>query len=367
MSEDHLNKIVSKFNIEGNVIDIAPFGDGLINATFLVSTKSGDEDHKYILQRINQYVFPEPWKVMANLSTVNQHIKSKVDDPESTTSLVVTQEVKTKSEEGYNLVSDDDEAWRIIDYIPDTRTIKTAESTEVAFEAACAFGKFDNLLSDLKTDVIHTTIPGYHGYSNRLEKLDAAINKNEFKRVAVCKDEIDITLKRRDYLMRMNHLIESGHAPRRVTHNDTKIDNVLFDSEGNKAVGVIDLDTVMPATILYDFGDMVRFNCNTAREDIPDIDSIHFKMDIFKGIAEGFLQETTSFLKITERKNLVFGGLFFTWIQAVRFLTDYLMGDVYYRTDHPEHNLDRTINQLTYLKLMEDKRADMERIIEKIK
>ena len=255
----------------------------------------------------------------------------------------------------------------MIEYIADTKTIKTAESPLIAYEAASAFGKLANYLSDLKPEFIHTTIPGYHGYSNRLEKLDLSIRNDKGERVAICKNEIDSVLVRRDYLMRMNHLIEGGHTPRRVTHNDTKIDNVLFDKKGEKAIGVIDLDTVMPATILYDFGDMVRFNCNSTREDDPDTSSIQLKMDIFKSLSEGFIKETSPFLKDKEKENLVFGGLFFTWIQAIRFLTDYLMGDVYYKTTYSEHNLDRTRNQLAFLELMEESRKEMEGIIKKIK
>ncbi|MFC2125533.1 phosphotransferase enzyme family protein, partial [Bacteroidota bacterium] len=343
--------------------EITPFGEGLINTTYLVVTDSKDKQNKYILQKINQYVFPEPWKVMENLSTVNKHINTNVKSSISSGDLKITQAVDTIKGQDYNLVLENKDAWRMIEYIPDTKTIKTAESREIAYEAARAFGKFASYLSALDTNLIYTTIPGYHAYSNRLEKLELSIRENTEGRVADCKNEIVAAQERRDYLMRMNHLIEGGHTPRRVTHNDTKIDNVLFDINGKKAIGVIDLDTVMPATILYDFGDMVRSSCNSTREDNPDIDSIHFKMDIFKGLAEGFLKETNSFINNHEKDNLVFGGLFFTWIQAVRFLTDYLMGDVYYKTAYPEHNLDRTKNQLAYLSLMEERRKELEDFI----
>ena len=367
MTKKNLTDIATRFSIFGDILEITPFGDGLINRTYLVQTNSKKDQDKYILQMINQYVFPEPWKVMENLSTIHSHIQKDQPKDASLEELKITRAIKTKEKEDYNLVFDNKEAWRMIEYIPDTKTIKTAESPQIAYEAARAFGIFNRILSSLNTNLIYTTIPGYHAYSNRLEKLDLSIRNDSARRAKECQDEIDSALQRRDYLMRINHLIESGHTPRRVTHNDTKIDNVLFDKDGKKAIGVIDLDTVMPATLLYDFGDMVRSNCNSTREDNPDIGSIHFKMDIFKSLAEGFLKETSSFINPHEKDNLVFGGLFFTWIQAVRFLTDYLMGDTYYKTEYANHNLDRTRNQLAYLSLMEERRNEMEEIIENSK
>lgn len=364
MTEPDLINITKQFSIKGDIISIQPYGDGLINWTYLVETKSKSGYHRYILQKINQYVFPEPWKVMFNLSIIDQHIQKKRE--QSVVENFQTVEcIETKKKLHIPLVELKNDFWRMMKFIPETRTLKTAETPEIAFEAARAFGKFDYYFHDLNPKLIYMTIPGYHGYKQRIRRFDSAIRKDAVNRVSACTLEIKESRSRLNYLDHMVHLLENKIIPKRVTHNDTKIDNVLFEKHRIKATGVIDLDTVMPANVLYDFGDMVRFNCNSTREDEADISKIEFKEQIFKSMAEGYLEETQDFITDNEKANLVFGGLFYTWIQAIRFLTDYLMGDVYYKTGYPEHNLDRTKNQLEFLKQMEERRKDLERIIMK--
>ena len=347
-------RILPHYALEGGVIGAAPYGTGHINDTFRVDTGAG---RAYILQRLSPVAFREPEKVMANVQGVLTHLRGKVEarggDPaRETLTLVLTAE-------GRPCVMDESGCWRMYLLITGAVGYQLPDSMEVFREAGRAFGAFQTALEDYPADTLHETIPRFHDTVNRAANLSRAIEADAAGRAACVEAEIAFARARFDRAGALLDGLHAGRLPLRVTHNDTKLDNVLMDCATGKALCVIDLDTVMPGLCAYDFGDAIRFGANTALEDEADLTKVHFSLDMYRAWTEGYLGEAGDALTAEEIRSLPLGAWMMTYEVGVRFLTDYLEGDVYFHTAYPEHNLVRARNQFALLKDMERCEAEM--------
>ena len=339
--QERLNQVAGNFlNLNGET-EITPLSNGLINDTYLIENENINQ--RYVLQRINQNVFREPEKVMMNLVRITDYLAAHPDQRYKLLSTV-------KTREGSDFYLDDQqEYWRVFDYLDQTGTVATIKDPAQAKEAAQAFGNFIKRLSGLNPEDVHETIWNFHNYRDRIRKLEDATLEDSQGRKKYCTDELEFIEQRIKYIDEYYAL----PLPVRIIHSDTKIDNILFDDKLEKAVCVIDLDIAMPGSLLYDYGDMVRSYTNRVREDDGDFSKVGINQDVFYNLTLGFLEETKSLMTEAEVKNLLLGAKIVILIQAIRNLTDYLMGDVYYKIDYESHNLTRARNQITLLSCIE--------------
>ena len=344
MTHDNLLYIASAFAFEGDISSIEPLGEGFINDTFIVTTK-GDTPN-YILQRKNHVVFPDVPAMMANIKAVTEHLKAKVDDPMRETLTIVP------AKDGKLYVKDGENYWAACLYIADTITYNRADSTKLAYQGGVGIGRFQTLLADFKQP-LHETIKGFHNIRWRFQQWDEAIAKDGAGRVTELKDEIGWIEQRREQMLAFWARVESGEIPTRVTHNDTKISNILFDKSTDNILCVIDLDTVMNSTSLNDFGDAIRSYTNTGAEDDPSLDNVEMSLEMFRAYAEGYLSERRNSMTQSEKEWLAFAALYITFEQVLRFLMDYIDGDKYYKISYADHNLVRTRAQYKLLQSME--------------
>ena len=353
-----LKEALDAFSRIGEIKDIKPWGNGHINDTFLLSTESD----KYILQRVNDSIFREPYKMMENIDKVTSHILKKADkDPERATLTVI----KTKNDE--LLFKDSNNTyWRMYDFLKDTVSRDKVENANDFYVCAKAFGHFQNCLSDFPAHELHEVIKDFHNTPKRFENFALAVEKDVVGRAALVKDEIEFVNARRDFCSILENARMDGSLPTRVTHNDTKLNNILFDANDGHAVAVIDLDTVMPGYSVNDFGDSIRFGANTAAEDETDLSKISLDLDLFSAFAKGFIEGCEGKLTDTEIKLLPVGAMMMTIECGMRFLTDHLEGDVYFKIHREGHNLDRARNQFALFADMEKKRDQMDAIIRDI-
>ncbi len=343
---------VSHFRISGTPVIISEFGSGHINSTYRVQT---DDRHVYILQRINKYVFSDPKGVMENVGAVTEYLRGRVSDPSETLNFML-------SDEGtYYYVDEDDEYWRCYEFA-DGICLEAPESDKDFYESAIAFGRFQELLGDFPAQTLHETIPMFHNTVNRYRQFREALNADRVHRAITVRDEIAFIEAREQEAGTLVHLLETGELPLRVTHNDTKLNNVLLNAKTRKAMCVLDLDTVMPGSSLYDFGDSIRFGAATAAEDEPDLDKMELNLDLFRVYTRGYLTACPS-LTEKETELLPLGAKIITLELAVRFLTDYLDGDRYFKIAYPDHNLVRARTQLKLVADMEKKWDEMQRIV----
>ena len=344
MSKEELLSIVSQFEIAGTIADVRNWGAGFINDTFLVRTYGAQFD--YILQRKNRHVFPDIPAMMQNIVDITAHIKTKVDDPLRETLTVVP----TKDRKYFYF--DGEHYWTMVVYIENSITYDSVDSSSIAYCGGVGIGRFQNLLADFDKQ-LHETIPGFHNICFRFGQWEEALSADRVGRVRHLKREIDAVEVRREEILRFWQKIESGEIPKRVAHNDTKISNILFDKHTKNPLCVIDLDTVMTSTSLYDFGDAIRSYTNTGKEDDNNLDNVSMDLERFRAFAEGYLSEQKS-LNSIELQWLAFSARYITYEQALRFLMDYINGDTYYKIAFPEHNLIRTCAQLHLLESMEE-------------
>ncbi len=339
------NQIIQQF-LKARLIEPAtPFGSGHINDTFRFSIEENGEAHFYVLQRINHEVFKEPEKVMDNIQTIALFLKGgkKLSSsfhpftgyPKKVLSPIPTTEGKLFFKDDSNLY------WRIFPYIQNSYSIETVQTEEQAYLAASAFGEYLNALKTLNVESLHYTIPNFHNGVRRLDTFKSILKNAVSKRLDKSKREIEQILKHQAIFPK----IASMGFPLRVTHNDTKINNVLFDKTTQKPSAIIDLDTVMPGIVLSDFGDMVRTFTTSVAEDEADFALVEMRRNIYTALYEGFLTEMKDLTSL-ERNHLFDGAKWIVLMQGLRFLTDYLEGDVYYKTSYEDHNLVRTKNQL---------------------
>ena len=335
-----------------------PLGNGHINDTYVLNMHTGAD--KYVLQRLNSGVFPRPELVMANVLRVSRHLKAKlthVNSPMRTLEFVPT-------DKGFYWLTDETGAvWRLYSYIDRSFVYEKAENRHIAKEGGRAFGDFQSLLADLDPSSLHEVLPDFHDMEKRLRNFQKSAEEDALHRVSSSRPEVEFVQSRAAPMSLLVPLIQSYMLPSRVTHNDTKISNVLFDQHTFDAVCIIDLDTVMAGTVLYDFGDAIRTVANTGAEDEKDLSKIGIDIDLFRAFTKGYLSKTASFLCEIEKSKLAYSSLVMTFIMGLRFLTDYLDGDIYYRVHTKGHNLRRARAQFRLLKTMEADLSVMEDIV----
>ncbi len=344
-----LTTIAQQFKLEGNILSINTLGEGFINDTFIVRTSGEAPD--YILQRKNKAIFPDVPAMMENIRKVTAHIRSRVEAAGGD----ITREVMTivpTHEGAYYFVDEDGEYWAVSVFISDTIAYNKADSPELARKGGEGIGKFQAQLADF-TEPLAETIKGFHNIRHRFVQWDEAVARDAAGRVSELNEEISWIESRREEMMAFWSKVESGEIPTRVTHNDTKINNILFDQNG-EVLCAIDLDTVMNSTSLNDFGDAIRSYTNTGDEDDRDLSRVTMSLEMFRAYAEGYLSHRAEQLNEAELAHLAFSAKYITYEQVLRFLMDYIDGDTYYKTKYPEHNLVRTHAQYKLLQSMEE-------------
>lgn len=362
MKEDVLRGVAEAFEIPGRWQSSARFGSGHINDTFLALFDEGGQRTRWVQQRINHSVFREPGSVMENVVRVTQHqqrvlLREGTADAERRALRLVAARGG-----GFGFVDPDGGHWRTWHLIDGARSQDVIRSPADARVAAAAFGRFQGQLADLPGPRLHETISRFHDARARFEALVEAARADAHGRLRECRSELDFVLAREGVVDRLLALHAKGLLPERITHNDTKLNNVLLDDRTGEALCVIDLDTVMPGLALYDFGDLVRTATSPTAEDERDLDRVALRPEMFAALVEGYL-EGARFLLPAEREELAFSGLLMTLVVGMRFLADHLLGDVYFRLHRPGHNLDRCRTQLRLVASMESQRARMEAIV----
>lgn len=362
-----VSAIGSHFAIGGEFVFGEEIESGHINSTYRATYELPDGSRqRYILQRINANVFKDPHAVMRNIESVTRHINWKVlrvkkDLGGQTLNLYPARGGHFWAEaEGGGL-------WRCYNFIEGCLTYDVVENTRQAYQAARAFASFQDLVSDLEPSGILETIPDFHDTRKRYQRLLEVAANDSLGRLASVRAEYDFIVERGEMVGRLLDLRDAGEIPVRITHNDTKINNVMIDAESDEAVCVIDLDTVMPGLSLYDFGDLVRSATSPAAEDETDLSKVQMQMSMFEAITEGFLDGAGNFLNEVEVENLVFSAKLMTLEVGIRFLTDHLEGDVYFKVHHAGHNLDRCRTQLTLVERMEEQEDAMEKFVKKVR
>ena len=347
MEQKDLKHIVAQFAIEGNVAEVKPLGNGLINTTYKVVTEGSAPD--YVLQHINTAIFPDVEMLMGNIVAVTGHIRKKYEaDGVADIDRRVLSFVPAN--DGKYYYEHDGKFWRVMVFIPDTvsQTAVTPETSRIVGET---FGHFQAMLADIPVQ-LGETIKDFHNMEFRLQQLREAVAENKAGRLAEVQWLVDELEKRAEEMCKGERLHREGVLPKRICHCDTKVDNILFDKDGN-VLCVIDLDTVMPNFIFSDFGDFLRSAANTGAEDDKDLDNVNFNMDIFRAFAEGYIKSAKCFLTPVEIENLPYAACLFPYMQTVRFLADYINGDTYYKTQYAEHNLVRSKAQFKLLQSAE--------------
>jgi hypothetical protein len=361
---DIISKIANQFKLDGKVADISAFGSGHIHQTYYIKTESVRDDD-YILQLINTHVFRDPDAVMQNLGLVTSHIIRKLQDRgEKDLKRRVLHPVQTIDDRLMHLDSEN-QVWRCFIFIPNHRSFDRAVNEHQVFEGGKAFGKFLSDLSDLPVSQIRDTIPDFHNLNWRLQQFNDALSSGVQSRIRETDAEITKLKTRQDEMRIIRKLGSDGKIPLRIVHHDTKINNVLYSTD-EKALCVIDLDTVMPGYVHDDFGDAIRTFANTGEEDDADLNNVSMNIRYFKAFAEGFLRSAGPMLNSTEKEYLALSARVMTYMQVLRFLTDYLNGDTYYRIHHPTHNLQRARAQMKLLFSMEEQYGEMKRIVEEV-
>jgi Phosphotransferase enzyme family len=353
-----LAAVVREFCISGKFLGVAPYGSGHINDSYCASFRRESAPERYILQRINSSIFKDPIALMENIQRVTAHLGAKVSGERDADRLSLT---LVPTSEGQAWHSDKDgNHWRLYRFIEDAHSYDAVESTDQAFQAAKAFGHFQKLLVDLPTPRLHDTIGDFHDTPKRFAALERAIASDVAGRAILAKPEIEFAFARKS----IAGLLLEADLPERITHNDTKFNNVLLDGVTGEGICVVDLDTVMPGLALYDFGDMVRSTTSATEEDERDLSKVAVQFPMFEALARGYFASAGGFLTEAEKQHLVLSGRLMTFEQGVRFLTDYLVGDAYYKVSRNEHNLDRCRTQFKLLESIEEQEERMERLVE---
>ncbi|MDO4185962.1 MAG: aminoglycoside phosphotransferase family protein [Bacteroidales bacterium] len=341
-------EIVGHFQIEGTVVKVEPLGNGLINDTYKVTTAEADKPD-YVLQRINHAIFQDVDLLQHNIEVVTAHIRQKLEESGTTDiDRKVLRFIPTASGKTYYF--DGTSYWRVMVFIPRAQTFETVNAA-YSYDAGKAFGHFQAMLADLP-EQLSETIPNFHNMEFRLQQLHEAVQADAAGRVKEMQPYLDEIERRAAYMCQAEQLYREGRLPKRICHCDTKVNNMMFDENG-EVLCVIDLDTVMPSFIFSDYGDFLRTAANTAAEDEPDLSKIGFNTEIYEAFSSGYLESASTFLTPLEKDLLPYAVALFPYMQCVRFLADYLNGDTYYKIQYPEHNLVRTRAQFRLLQCVE--------------
>ena len=332
-----LINVLNQFQLDAPAVSCERYGCGHINVTYLVVTESG---RRYILQKISNRAFPDVEGLQENIAAVTRHLHTQIDNPYGALTLIPTLDGKTY------LHVEENSDWRVYDFIEGSICLQSPETPEDFYQSAIAFGTFQQQLAGFPAETLHETIKNFHNTPDRFRIFKEVLAKDVMGRAKECQAEIEFVLAHEEIGAQLTNMLKEGTLPLRVTHNDTKLSNVLLDDETGEAVCVIDLDTVMPGTVLYDFGDAIRSGAASAAEDEPKLDRMNFVPENCKAFKEGFLEACGEILLDVEKDNLMLGARVIVYEQAMRFLTDYLNGDTYYKTLFPGHNLVRARTQI---------------------
>ena len=348
-----MEQVLDLFRLNGRPVSCDPYGEGHINLTFLAVTDTGK---RYILQRLSRAAFHDIPGLMGNVAAVTEFLAARSSDPRSSLHLIPTLDGRSfcRDSEG--------EFWRVYDFVEDSLCLQTPETPEDFYQSAVAFGQFQCRLRDFPAETLCETIPNFHNTPDRYRKFHLAVDADAAGRLSSVLPEVRFLLEREEKAGTLQRLREGGELPVRVTHNDTKLNNVMLDAVTRKALCVIDLDTVMPGLVAYDFGDSIRFGASTAPEDEKDLSRVEMSLDLYETYARGFIPACGG-LTAAELESLPLGAWTMTLENGLRFLTDYLEGDHYYHITRPEHNLDRCRTQLKLVSDMEQKWDPMTAII----
>lgn len=343
-----MEKVLGKFKFEGKVIDSKPYGDGHINSTFLVTT----DEKKYILQKINNEIFPDVKGLMSNIVQVTEHLKKKYNDMRRTLNLI-------KTVDGKCFLEQEGEFWRAYDFVENSICLQEPESASDFYESAIAFGNFSQAMSDFPAEKLIEIIPNFHNTPDRFKIFKEVLKKDPLNRAKGLEKEIKFCLNHEEEMSKLQALRENGEIPLRVTHNDTKLNNILLDKDTRKALCVIDLDTVMPGLSLYDYGDAIRFGAG-GKEDEVDLSKMELNLELFKIYTKGFIKASS--LTEKEIEYLPLGAKTMTFECGMRFLTDFIDGDHYFSIHRENHNLDRARAQFKLVSSMEENWEEMYKI-----
>jgi Ser/Thr protein kinase RdoA (MazF antagonist) len=361
----NFNEIVKHFKFEGKFIEANSYGQGHINDTFEVRFKKEDgKIRRYIMQRINTTIFKTPEKLMDNIENVTEHIKKKISEEDGNCERETLNLVRALDEKAF-YKSEEGDYWRSYIFIEGAQTYQVVENLNHFYNSGKALGKFQQLLSDFPADKLYETIPNFHNTEKRFEDFMNSVKKNTAGRLDKVASEVEFVMKRYDDTKVLTNLVKEGMLPLRVTHNDTKFNNVMIDDVTNEGICVIDLDTVMPGLSLYDFGDSIRSGANPAEEDETDLSKVWMELELFEAFTKGFLETAGKYLTRTEIEYLPFSAKLMTFECGMRFLADYLDGDVYFKVHREHHNLDRARTQFKMVADMESKLEEMKTIIAK--
>ncbi|MBR5496324.1 MAG: aminoglycoside phosphotransferase family protein [Oscillospiraceae bacterium] len=357
--------VVKNFDFNGDLIANEPYGGGHINSTFLLTFKSKSGNiRRYILQKINTSVFPDPDSLMNNICKVTDFLRKKIklaggDVKRETLKFIPCNTGK------YYFIDDNGDCWRAYCFVEDTSTYQAVENPIHFYNAGKSFGQFQNKLSDFPAKELVETIKDFHDTGVRYDNFIKAVEKDPLGRAKDVQKEIDFVLERKKEATKIVDLLKLGDIPYRVTHNDTKFNNILIDNETGEGICVIDLDTVMPGCALYDYGDAIRFGASSAAEDETDLDKVYMNMELFEQFTKGFLEATKDVLTPAELENMAFSAKLMTLECGSRFLADHILGDVYFKIHHEGHNLERARTQLKLVADMEFKMDKMNEIVKK--
>lgn len=361
----NIEKISEMFSLNGDYIGYKQVSEGHINSTYVLSFKENGETKKYVLQMINTSVFKDPHKLMSNIVAVTSYIRQKNEELNIPRSNRGTLTFFPCTDGKYYYTDENNSCWRVYGFIDDVYTCNVIESAKVFENAGVAFGDFQNILADFDGASLFETIEKFHNTASRFNDLKKAVSDNLSGRLDTVKNEVEFALAREADTHILVDMIDEGKLPLRVTHNDTKLNNILFDNTTDKGICIIDLDTVMPGLSLYDFGDSIRFGANTAAEDEKDVSKVSLSLELYEAYVKGYLSSAKNALTDLEKELLPFGAKLMTYECGIRFLTDYLNGDVYFKTDYPEHNLVRCRTQFALVADIEKKMDEMIAITKK--
>lgn len=359
-----VQEVIDQFEISGELMSCERYGSGHINDTFLLVYREGNEEKKYVLQRVNGEVFKDIDGLMGNISRVTEHLRKKIiaanGDPERETLSFLP----TKEGRSYYLENAQN-AWRVSRFVTNASCYDVVEKPEDFYQSAKAFGHFQRMLADYPAKELVETIPDFHNTPVRFETFKKAVLEDVCHRAAECEEEIRFVMEREQDMGVIMELLQSKELPYRVTHNDTKLNNVMIDDLSGEALCVIDLDTIMPGTSIFDYGDSIRFGANTAEEDETDLSRVSLSLPLFEIYTKGFLEGCEGSLTPKEIEMLPMGAKLMTLECGLRFLTDYLQGDTYFKIQREKHNLERCRTQFALVADMEAKWQQMKEIVQK--
>lgn len=347
-------QIAAQFEVKGDIESISAHGNGYINDTLLVVCRDGEKRHKYILQRINHEIFKKPWELMENVVNVTEFLQKKIAADGGDAERETLHVVETKDGASY-CKWEDGTYWRMYRFIEGATSYDAVKEPNDFYETGFSFGRFQKLLEDYPADTLYETIPNFHNTADRLANFKKALEADVMRRAGEVPEEIRFVLDREKDCHAICELLDGGEIPRRVTHNDTKYNNIMIDDATGKGICIIDLDTVMPGSALYDYGDAIRSGACTGAEDEKDLSKISCDVYLFEIYTKGYIEGCGGSLTETEIRMLPMGAKVITLEQGIRFLTDYLEGDRYYKTKYPGHNLDRAKTQFKMVRDIEEK------------